>query len=309
MAALATTEPWLASFLETLAARHRRPDRGPRARHRPAHHDRRPAPRRTTSPAPPRRPRPPSRPGPPRATRSGPRVLRRAAEIYEANRDEFGTWTQRETGRLAQQDAPRVELRVPRDPQRRDAAVAAVRLAHAVGGEGPALDGPAGAGRGHRRDHAVELAVACWACASSRPALALGQRGRPQAGPADPGRRRRDVRGGLPRGRAARGPAPGRRRRRGRRRGARHRPQHPGRVVHRVDGRRAAGRPAGRRHAQEGLAGARRQQRVHRPRRRGPGCRRRRRAPSRRSSSRARSASRPVATSSSAASPTRTSRP
>ena len=26
------------------------------------------------------------------------RVLRRAAEIYEANRDEFGTWTQRETG-------------------------------------------------------------------------------------------------------------------------------------------------------------------------------------------------------------------
>ena len=26
------------------------------------------------------------------------RILRRAAEIYEANRDEFGTWTQRETG-------------------------------------------------------------------------------------------------------------------------------------------------------------------------------------------------------------------
>ena len=37
------------------------------------------------------------------------RILRRAAEIYEANRDEFGTWTQRETGAFAQQDAPRVE--------------------------------------------------------------------------------------------------------------------------------------------------------------------------------------------------------
>ena len=43
------------------------------------------------------RPRP-SPPGPRRATTSGPRILRRAAEIYEAHRPEFGTWTQRETG-------------------------------------------------------------------------------------------------------------------------------------------------------------------------------------------------------------------
>ena len=96
----------------------------------------------------------------------------------------------------------------------------------------------------------------------------------------------------------ARGPAPDRRRRRRRRRGARHRPEHPGRVVHRLDRRRAAGRRARRRHAQEGLARARRQQRVHRPRRRGPRRRRRRPARSRPSSSRARSASRPGATSS-----------
>ena len=52
----------------------------------------------TTSRAPPRPRRPPSRPGPTTSYQERARVLRRAAEIYEANRDEFGTWTQRETG-------------------------------------------------------------------------------------------------------------------------------------------------------------------------------------------------------------------
>ena len=210
--------------------------------------------------------------------------------------------------RLPQQDASRVELRLPRDPQRGDPAVAGLRLADAVRGQGPAVDGPPRAGGRHRRDHAVELAVRARDARRGAGPRAR-QRGRPQAGSADAGRGRRDVRGGLPRGGPARGPAPGRGRRRGRRRGAGHRPEHPGRVVHRLDGRRAAGRPAGRRHAQEGLARARWEQRVHRARRRRPRRGRRGRARSRRSSSRARSASPPDGTSSTAASRTTTPAP
>ena len=47
-------------------------------------------------------------------------------------------------------------------------------------------------------------------------------------------------------------------------------PNVTGRLVHRLDGRRPAGRRARRGAPEEGLARARRQQRVHRPRRRGP---------------------------------------
>ena len=79
------------------------------------------------------------------------------------------------------------------------------------------------------------------------------------------------------------------------------------RVVHRVDGGRPAGRRAGRRPAQEGLARARRQQRVRRARRRRPRRGRLGRVRTPPSSSRARSASRRAATSSTAAWPTSTS--
>ena len=227
------------------------------------------------------------------------RIIRRAADIYEANRDEFGTWTQRETGASHSKMHHESNFAYQRDPQRGDPAVAAVRLAHAVGGQGPAVDGPPGPGRGHRRDHAVELAVGA-RDARRRAGAGARQRRRPQARSADAGRRRRDVRGGLPRGRPARGSAPGRRRRRRRRRGARDRPEHPGRVVHRLDGRRAAGRPAGRR------ACSRRSRSSSAATTRSSSSTTRISTPpprpvrSRRSSSRARSASRPGATSSSA---------
>ena len=262
---------WLGSFVADVGAGHRRADRGPRAGHRPA--DSRPFPgstpddvARAAEAAKAAQPAWAATSYQERAARpaQGGRDLRgqpRGVRDLDAARDR----------RLAQQDAPRVQLRLPRDPQRGDAAVAGVRLAHAVGREGPAVDGPARAGRRHRRDHAVELAVRA-GHARRRPGARPRQRRRPQAGPADAGHRRGDVRGGLPRGGPARGRAPGRRRRRGRRRGARHRPEHPGRVVHRLDRRRATGRPARRRDAQEGLARARRQQRVHRPRRRRPRC-------------------------------------
>ena len=272
MAAIApdTTEsaaPGLARVLRRdVGTRHGRADRGPRAGHGSAHRDRpglhagRRRARRGRGEGGPaglgRDELPGAGPHPAprgRHLRGQPRRVRH----MDAARDR----------RLPQQDAPRVELRLPGDPQRGDAAVPAVRLAHAVGGQGPALHGPTGPGRGHRRDHAVELAVGA-GHARRRAGAGARQRRRPQAGPADTGRRRRDVRRGLPGGGPARGPAPGRRRWGRRRRGAGDRPEHPGRVVHRLDGRRPAGRPAGRRHAQEGLARARWEQRVHRPRRR-----------------------------------------
>ena len=234
---------WLGSFLADVGAR----DRARRSRTASP----RPAgtsltahglDRRTTSRAPPRPP-PPAQPAwAATSYQERARVLRRAAEIYEANREEFGTWTQRETGAVAQQDAPRVELRLPRDPQRGDPAVAG-RTARSCrrpckGRLSMVRRVPAG----------VIGAITPWNSPTVLGMRVVGagagarQRGRPQAGPADAGRRRRDVRGGLPRGRPARGPAPGRRRWRRRRRGARHRPEHPGRVVHRLDRRRAAGR-------------------------------------------------------------------
>ena len=81
-----------------LGAGHGRAHRGPRTGHRPAHRDRPGLARRRTSRAPPRPPRPRSRRWAATNYQERARVLRRAAEIYEANRDEFGTWTQRETG-------------------------------------------------------------------------------------------------------------------------------------------------------------------------------------------------------------------
>ena len=70
--------------------------------------------------------------------------------------------------RLAQQDAPRVELRLPRDPQRGDAALAAIRLAHAVRGQGPAVDGPRGSRSGSSARSRRGIRRRSSACASSR---------------------------------------------------------------------------------------------------------------------------------------------
>ena len=124
------------------------------------------------------------------------RILRRAADIYEAHREEFGTWTHaRDRGRPLQ-DAPRAELRLPGAAQRGDDAVAALRLAHADGPEGSPVDGPPGPGRGRRRDHAVELADGP-RHAGRRAGPRARQRRRPQARPADARRRRRDLRRGL----------------------------------------------------------------------------------------------------------------
>ena len=233
-------------FVADVGAGHRRADRGPRARHGPAHRDgpglhagRRRARRRRGQgrPAGLGRDELPGAGADPPPRRRDLRGQPRRVRHVDAARDR----------RLAQQDAPRVELRLPRDPRRGDAAVAAVRLADAVRGEGPAVDGPAGPGRGRRGDHAVELAERA-GDARRRAGPGARQRRRPQAGPPDAGHRRGDVRGGLPRGRSARGAAADRRRRRRRRRGARDRPEHPGRLVHRFHRRRATGRrswPAG----------------------------------------------------------------
>ena len=225
--------------------------------------------RRTTSRARPRPPRPRSRPGPRRATRSAPASCARAAEIYEANREEFGTWTQRETG------ASHSKMHHESNFAYHEILNAATLPSQAYGSLMPsAVKGRLSMVR--RVPAGVIGAITPWNSPSvlgharRRAGAGARQRGRPQAGSADAGRRRRDVRGRLPRGGPARGPAPGRGRWRRRRRGAGHRPEHPGRVVHRLDGGRAAGRPARRRHAQEGLARARWQQRVHRARRRRP---------------------------------------
>ena len=131
-------------------------------------------------------------------------ILRRAAVIYEAHRPEFGTWTQRETGAVHGKMHHEQNFAVGRAQRGRDDAVPAVRPARPERRARPAVDAPARPGRRHRGDHAVELAER--ARDARRRAGARGrQRGDPEAGPADAGLRRRDVRGGFPRGRPARG--------------------------------------------------------------------------------------------------------
>ena len=115
------------------------------------------------------------------------RVLRRAAEIYEANRDEFGTWTQRETG------ASHSKMHHESNFAYHEILNAATLPSQAYGSlmpsavQGPAVHGPPRPGRGHRRDHAVELAVRA-RDARRRAGAGARQRGRAQAGSADAGR-------------------------------------------------------------------------------------------------------------------------
>ena len=200
------------------------------------------------------------------------RILRRAADIYEANREEFGVWTMRETG------ASHSKMHHESNFAYGEILAAATLPWQPYGSLVPtAVKGrlsmirriPVGV---VGADHAVELAERARDAGRGAGARAR-QRGRPQARSADAGHRRGDVRGGVPRGRAARGPAPDRRRRGRCRRGARHRSERRGRVVHRLDRRGSAGRRARRGTAQEGVTRARREQRVHRARR----CRPRRR--------------------------------
>ncbi len=115
------------------------------------------------------------------------RILRRAAEIYEAHRDEFGTWTQRETGAVHSKMHHEQDFTVPGGPQRGDHAVAAVRLARCRPAQQGRLSmvrrvpvGVVGA------ITPVELADRA-RHAGRRAGPRARQRRRPQAGPADAG--------------------------------------------------------------------------------------------------------------------------
>ena len=99
--------------------------------------------------------------------------------------------------RPSQQDAPRAELHRGRAAGRGGHALAAVRLARAHGPEGAAVDDSPRAGGRRGRDHAVELTKRA-GHARRRARARAGQRGHPQARPADSGLRRGDVRGHLP---------------------------------------------------------------------------------------------------------------
>ena len=173
--------------------------------------------------------------------------------------------------RRPQQDAPRAELRrrASSTPRRRCRRSRTARSCRRVV-QGPAVDGPARAGRGRRRDHAVELAERA---RDARRRAGAGARQRrvlkpdpqtPVCGGAMFAAVFREA--GLPEGllQVVVGGA-------GRRRGARHRPERHRSC--RSPGSTAVGRRVG------ALAGgllkkvsprARRQQRVHRPRRRRP---------------------------------------
>ncbi len=196
-------------------------------------------------------------------------ILRRAAEIYEAHRPEFGTWTQRETGAVhgkmfheANFAAGELHAAATMPFQPYGQLVPSVvpgrlsmlrRVPAGVIGAITPWNSPSRAGHARRRAGARRR-----------------QRRDPQARPPDARLRRRDVRGGVPGGRAARGPAARRPRRRRGRRGDRHRPQRQPGLVHRLDRGRPPRRRAGRGPAEAREPRARRQQRVRRPRRRRP---------------------------------------
>ena len=214
--------------------------------------------------------RPPSRPGPRRATRSGRAILRRAAEIYEANRDEFGTWTQRETG------ASHSKMHHESNFAYHEILNAATLPSQAYGSLMPsAVKGrlsmvrrvPVGR---HRRDHAVELAVRA---RDARRRAGPGARATPSSSSRI--RRRRSSAARCSRPSSAK-PACRRACSRswsaGRTSARRSSPTRTSRSC-RSPGSTAVGRRVGQLaggHAQEGLARARWEQRLHRPRRRGP---------------------------------------
>ena len=129
------------------------------------------------------------------------RILRRAAEIYEAHRDEFGEWTQRETG------ASHSKMHHESNFAYQEILNAATLPSQAYGSLMPtAVKGRLSIVR--RVPVGVVGAITPWNSPSVlgmrvvAPALALGNAVVLKPDPQTPGRRRRDVRGGLPRRRA-----------------------------------------------------------------------------------------------------------
>ncbi len=190
-------------------------------------------------------------------------ILRRASVIYEAHRPEFGTWTQRETG------AVHGKMHHEQNFAAGELNAAATMPFQPYGQLVPSVV-PGRLSMLRRVPAGVIGAITPWNSPTVLGMRIVGpgprprQRRDPQAGPPDAGLRRRGVRVGLPRGRPARGPAPGRDRRRRDRRGDRDRPERQPRLVHGLHRRGAAGRLPRRQPAQAGEPGARRQQRVRR---------------------------------------------
>ena len=186
---------WLGAFVETWEPGHRRGDRGSRAGHGPTHRD---GPRlnaddvaRAAAAA-----KAPSPPGLRRATRSERAILRRAADIYDENRAEFGKWTMRETGASHSKMHHESNFAYGEILAAATLPVAALWLARAHRRQGSPLDDPAHPGRGRRGDHALELAERP-RHAGRRSGARARQCRHPQARSADAGDRRRDVRGRL----------------------------------------------------------------------------------------------------------------
>ena len=223
----------------------------PRAGHRPAHRDDHGARRRTTSRGPPRRAKAAQPAWAETSYQERAAILRRAADIYEANRDEFGTWTQRETGAIASKmHHERTSRSARSSPRRRCRGSRTARSCR------PSSQGRLSMVR--RVPVGVVGAItpwnspSCWACASSRrrwrsamPSSSSRIRRRRSSAarcsrrssgrPACPTGLLQIVVGGADVGEALVTD-----------------PNMPGRVVHRLDRGRAAGRRLGRRPAQEG---------------------------------------------------------
>ena len=193
------------------------------------------------------------------------RILRKAADIYEANREEFGTWTMRETG------ASHSKMHHESNFAYGEILSAATLPWQPYGSLVPtAVKGRLSMVR--RIPVGVIGAITPWNSPSVlgmrvvAPALALGNAVVLKPDPQTPvigGAMFEAVfrEAGLPDGLLQIV-----RRRRRRRRGARDRPERVDGVVHRFDRSGTPGGRAGRSAAQEGVARARREQRLHRAR-------------------------------------------
>ena len=192
------------------------------------------------------------------------RVLRRVADLFDAHRAEFGDWTMRETA------AVRSKMKHEQNFAYFEALNASTMPSQAYGSLMPSAE------RGRlsmvrRVPIGVVGAITPWNSPTVlgmrvvAPALALGNAVVLKPDPQTP------VTGGVRRGRPPRGPAADRRRRRRRRRSARDGPQRGHGVIHRIDGDGQARGAACRGPLEEGVARARRQQPLRRPRRRRSG--------------------------------------
>ena len=228
-------------------------------------------------------------------------VLRRAAEIYEAHRPEFGTWTQRETG------AVHGKMHHEQNFAAGEINAAATMPFQPYGQLVPSVV-PGRLSMLRRVPAGVIGAITPWNSPTVlgmrvvAPALALGNAVILKPDPQTRGLRWRGVRGRLPRSRAARRAAPRRARWRRGRRGDRDGPQRE--PACRSPARRRPGVGSGRSRASCSSGSASSSVATTRSWSSTTQTSRRRHRPGRspRSSSRARSASRPAGTSSTAAS-------